>query len=187
MIDPAPAPEQFLLLRAAAGEPDAARALLDQTGSTVYGFIYPRVGGRREVAEDLTQATFLEALRSAPTFRAEAELGTWLCVLARRQVARHYEGERRRLRLERKLQLVAVEADAGEEFNEEALADGEALIAALGRLTPLHRQVLVLKYLDGCSVDEIATELRRSKIQIQSLLQRARSGLKRELEDASDG
>lgn len=186
MIDPAPGPEQSLLLRAAAGEPEAARELLDQTGATVYGFIYPRVGGYREVAEDLTQATFLEALRSANTFRGEAEIGTWLCVLARRQVARHYESERRRMRLERKLQLVAVESDLEEVLGEDLVADGEALIAALGRLTPLHRQVLVLKYLDGYPVDEIAVELKRSKVQIQSLLQRARAGLKRELQERTD-
>jgi len=42
--------------------------------------------------------------------------------------------------------------------------------------------VLVLKYLDDLSVGEIATELGRSPVQVQSLLQRARDGLRRVLE-----
>jgi RNA polymerase sigma-70 factor (ECF subfamily) len=53
---------------------------------------------------------------------------------------------------------------------------------ALGALSPLHRQVLVLKYLDERSVEEIAAELGRSRVQVQSLLQRARVGLREELD-----
>jgi RNA polymerase sigma factor (sigma-70 family) len=52
---------------------------------------------------------------------------------------------------------------------------------ALGNLPPLHRQVLVLKYLDDRSVEEIAEELGRSRVQVQSMLQRARAGLRHEL------
>jgi RNA polymerase sigma factor (sigma-70 family) len=54
-------------------------------------------------------------------------------------------------------------------------------MVALGRLPVLHRQVLVLKYLDGRSVEEIAEELGRGRVQVQSLLQRARHGLRRQL------
>ena len=57
----------------------------------------------------------------------------------------------------------------------------EEVVQALGRLSALHRQVLVLKYVDGLSVEEIASELDRGGTQVQSLLQRARDGLRREL------
>lgn len=185
MIDPAAShPDQQVLLRALSGEPEAARAFIDQTGPVVYGFIYARVGGRQEIAEDLTQATYLEAMRSARTYRGDAAIETWLCTIARRQVARHFESERRRFRLERKLRLVTTETDEDEERRREAFATGEVMIAALGRLVPLHRQVLVLKYLDGLSVEQIAAELGRSRIQVQSLLQRARAGLKRQLDES---
>ena len=186
MSEAAASSDRDLLLRAASGEPAAARELLDLTGQTVYGFIFARVGGGQEVAEDLTQATYLEAMRSAQGYRGEASLETWLCAIARRQVAGHYESERRRARLQRRLRLVAVEAEPAEDPSEEGFADGEAMIAALGRLMPLHRQVLVLKYLDGLAVEAIAQELGRSRVQIQSLLQRARAGLKRELEGDTD-
>lgn len=184
MIEAAADPAQTLLRQAAAGEPGAARELLDSTAPVVYGFVYARVGGDKQVAEDLVQATYLEAMRSAGGYRGDAALETWLCAIARRQVARHFESERRRARLERKLELVAAEQGAEEDATE--AADSEALIAALGRLTPLHRQVLVFKYLDGESVEQIATELKRPRVQIQSLLQRARAALKRELAGDSD-
>jgi RNA polymerase sigma-70 factor, ECF subfamily len=186
MIEAAADPAQTLLLRAAAGEPDAARALLDTTAPIVYGFVYARVGGDRQIAEDLVQATYLEAMRSASGYRGDAALETWLCAIARRQVARHFESERRRARLDRKLQLVAMEHETEGDVPESALADGDAMIEALGRLMPLHRQVLVLKYLDELSVEEIAAELKRPRVQIQSLLQRARAGLKRALAEPPD-
>src|SRR4028119_906865 len=67
---PGPAPAGADRLgRAARGEPAAVRALLDGVGPVVYGFVYARVGGREDVAEDLVQDTFLEAMRSAPGFR----------------------------------------------------------------------------------------------------------------------
>jgi DNA-directed RNA polymerase specialized sigma24 family protein len=45
--------------------------------------------------------------------------------------------------------------------------------------------VLVLKYLDGLAVAEIADQVGRTRVQVQSLLQRARDGLRRELGEES--
>jgi DNA-directed RNA polymerase specialized sigma24 family protein len=59
------------------------------------------------------------------------------------------------------------------------------MIRALGKLPALHRHVLVLKYLDDRSVADIAAELKRPVVQVQSLLQRARTGLRRQLEATS--
>jgi RNA polymerase sigma factor (sigma-70 family) len=182
MVDAVHEESRSLLTRVASGDAAATRDLLDLTGPAVYGFIYARVGGRADTAEDLTQATYLEAMRSWAGYRGDAALATWLCAIARRQVARNFESERRRLRIERELRLVTTEAPP-ESDESDLYAEGDAIIAALGVLSPLHRQVLVLKYLDALSVDEIATELKRSKVQIQSLLQRARAGLRRALEE----
>lgn len=186
MIQPARDSEQDLLTRAAAGDHEATRTLIDEAGPVVYGFVFARVGGRQDVTEDLVQSTFLEAIRSAGGFRGEASLTTWMCAIARRQIARHYQSERRRTRLESRLRLVGVRSEAHPDLGPGVLARKDVVIEALGRLTPLHRQVLVLKYLDGFSVAEIAEEIRRSKVQVQSLLQRAREGLRRQLE-VSDG
>src|SRR5205807_6641117 len=89
------ATEADLLTRAAAGNAAAVRALLDGYGAALYGFLYARVGGHAPVAEDLLQETFIEAVRSASTFRGESSLKTWLCAIARRRLSRYYEAERR--------------------------------------------------------------------------------------------
>lgn len=176
-----PRGDDAALLRAAAeGDPNAVRRLLDVAGPVVYGYLYARVGGNADDAEDLLQETFLEAMRSAHTFRAEAAVTTWLCTIARRRLARHYEAERRKAVARAGLRVVS--GDAAEPSHAETAAERDRVLRALGRLNPLHRQVLVLKYLDELSVPEIAEELGRTRTGVQSLLQRAREGLRRELE-----
>jgi RNA polymerase sigma-70 factor (ECF subfamily) len=170
--------EVELLRGAAAGKPSAVRALLDQFGPAVYGFVYPRVGGHAEAADDITQETFIEAVRSASTFRGDSSLRTWLCAIAKRRLSRHYESERKAALVRSGLAAVPdVPVDDGGDIERR-----DEVTRALGSLPPLHRQVLVLKYLDDRSVEEIATELGRTRVQVQSLLQRARVGLREELD-----
>jgi RNA polymerase sigma-70 factor (ECF subfamily) len=180
---PEPAGEHAALLRAAAaGEPAAVRELLDTVGPVVYGFVFARVGGDEAAAEDIVQETFVEAIRSAATFRGDAALSSWCCAIARRRLARHYESERRAAVVRSGLHAVPAAVPA-------ATADVERrdeMVRALGRLPSLHRQVLVLKYLDDLSVAEIAGQLGRTPVQVQSLLQRARDGLRGELEAGRD-
>ncbi len=173
------ATEAALLTKAAAGNAAAVRALLDGYGPALYGFLYARVGGHSSVAEDLLQETLIEAVRSASTFRGESSLKTWLCAIGRRRLSRHYEAERRAAVARAGLALVR---DTDSAFDPSAEVERrDEITRALGALPPLHRQVLVLKYLDDRSVEEIAEELGRSRIQVQSLLQRARAGLREEL------
>jgi RNA polymerase sigma-70 factor (ECF subfamily) len=166
-----------LLAGVAARDPVAVRRLLDETAPVVHGYLYARVGGDAAAAEDLLQETLLEAVRSAATFRGDAALSTWLCAIARRRLARHYEAERRAEVARSGLRLVG-DADGG---GDTAVEDRDEVVWALGRVSPSHRQVLVLKYLDGLSVEDIAAEMGRSRVQVQSLLQRARDSLRREL------
>jgi RNA polymerase sigma factor (sigma-70 family) len=102
-------------------------------------------------------------------------LRTWLCAIAGRRIARYFEAERRDEVVRSGLSLIGAEPDASIEERDE-------IIRALGRLPALHRQVLVMKYLDDSTVEEIAAKLDRTRVQVQSLLQRARAGLRREIE-----
>ena len=182
-MQPAFGDDAALLAEVAAGRPEAVHRLLDTVAPVVYGFIHARVGGDDAAAEDLLQETLLEAVRSASGFRGEAALSTWMCAIARRRLARHYERERRDEVARSGLRLVT---DTETTRLGEELETRDEVVRALGRLSPLHRQVLVLKYLDGTAVERIAEELGRTRVQVQSLLQRARDNLRRELEPTAD-
>lgn len=176
------ADEIDLLAQAAAGQERAVRTLLDRTGDLLYGFVLGRVGGNQTVAEDLVQETYAEAVKSAHTFRGDSALTTWLCAIARRRLARHYERERKAGETRAALTLVRDVPDTAEEDFERA----DEVLRALGRLSADHRQVLVMKYLDDQPVAEIAAAMDRSSVQVQSLLQRARAALRQEMGGGAD-
>ena len=181
-----------LLLKAAAGDGDAVRRLLGDIGPVVYGFVFARVGGDQAAAEDVVQDTLLEVMRSAAGYRGDAALSTWVCAIARRRVARHWEAERRAGMSASVATQRPDDSDgagepgqadpaAGAAFDE--LDQRDVVIRALGQLPAEHRHVLVLKYLDGEPVAAIAEHLGRSRVSVQSLLQRAREGLREILEE----
>ena len=182
-LTPRAGDEGALLRAAAEGRPDAVRWLLDEVAPVVHGFVWARVGGHRTVTEDLLQETLLEAVASAASFRGDAAVSTWMCGIARHRIARHWERERREEVTQSHLRAVATEVHD----TEDELLRREEVAAALGRLPALHRQVLVLKYLDGLAVADIAEQVGRTRVQVQSLLQRARDGLRRELGEDVDG
>ena len=175
-----PVRETALSAAAAAGEEAAVQWLLDEVAPVVYGFVFARVGGAEAVAEDLLQETLLEAVRSAPGFRGEASASTWMCAIARRRLARYYESERKAEMARRSLCLIEDgSVTTGSEVD--MVERQDEVVRALGRLPALQRQVLVLKYIEGLSVLDIAGQVNRSRVQVQSLLQRGRDGLRREL------
>lgn len=166
---------------AARGDVDAVDWLLDEVAPVAYGFIYARVGGDDGAAEDLLQETLVEVVSSADGFRGDAAVTTWVCAIARRRLARHYERERQAEVTRSRLQLVVSEQATADDTFERR----DEVTRALGRLPVLHRQVLVMKYLDDLTVEQIGQQLGKPAVQVQSLLQRARAGLRRELEGAS--
>lgn len=76
-----------LALAAGAGDRAALAAFVRATQRDVYRFL-THIGGRGE-AEDLTQETYLRALRSLPGFAGRSSARTWLLSIARRVAVDH--------------------------------------------------------------------------------------------------
>jgi RNA polymerase sigma-70 factor (ECF subfamily) len=74
-------------MAAKAGDRAAATEFIQLTQHGVYRFLVHLVNGRE--AEDLTQETYLRAMRSLPRFAARSSARTWLLAIARRVAADH--------------------------------------------------------------------------------------------------
>lgn len=164
----------------------AFRDWYEVTLPRVYGYLLARRGGDSGLAEELTQLTYTAALRDWRSFEGRADSATWLCAIGRHKLTDHW---RRLDREERRHgQLVVREirmADHGARAWD-ASEEREGVAAALRRLPALQRAALVLRYMDGLSVREIAQELNRSESAAESLLARAREGFRQAYEEASN-
>ena len=160
-------------LAEAFGDQVSFRAWYDDAVGRVYGYLYGRCGGDIEVAEDITQQTFLQAIRHWRTFDGRSDPVTWLCSIARNKLADHYRELDRQRR--RHLRLVVREIEADSPNPDRLVDDREAIVSALRQLPSMERTALVLRYLDDLSVRDVAALLGRSVDGTDALIRRAKS------------
>jgi RNA polymerase sigma-70 factor (ECF subfamily) len=161
--------------------PNQGAALLDlydRALPQVYGYLLPRCGSP-QVAEDLTAETFLGAVAAIRRRTVDDLTTAWLVGIARHKLVDHW---RRQAREERKLRLAEAEP-AYEDDSWESRLDAVRAHEVLARLGAHHRSPLMLRYLDGLSVAEVAAHLRRSVHATEALLVRARAAFRKAYEE----
>lgn len=161
-----------------AASPDAFTRLFRDHLADVYGYLLHLAAGDRELAEDLTQDTFLSLARELRLGRLERADPRWLHVVARSRFIDHV---RRARRADRSLRLIT----AGTANDLAFEPTGSQVLELMDRLEPLHRLVLMMRYVEGQSVPTIATAVGRSLIATNSLLGRARTRLRELAEGTS--
>jgi RNA polymerase sigma-70 factor (ECF subfamily) len=145
----------------------------------------------REVAEDLTQETFLAVFRRICTFRGDAAFSTWLHRLAVNVVFMHLRQQKSRISEVPYIDPDQDEDGAGAGHGEidRALASADsriALVRALDQLPPGYRLVFVLHDIEGYEHREIAELLGCSAGNTKSQLHKARLKLRRLLMEKPD-
>ena len=163
-----------LLRRSAGGDGRAFGRLVDRHADRLYRLAVSLVG--RADAEDVVQEALAGAYRGAGAFRGGASVKTWLSRILATQAAKWWR--------DRKGQRPGVLDDPaadGATGGESAVGAKLDLHAALDRLSADHRQVLVLRELDGMTYDEMAAALGVPRGTVESRLHRARGELRKML------
>lgn len=182
---PASTAERIAAFQACLASESAFRRFYDTALPRVYGYLFNRCRGDAAIAEDLTQVAFTEALRRRSTYDGRSDPVTWIIGIARHKLIDQFRAEARDER--RRMQLVVRELELDQDAASwnQAL-EGEALRAALDRLTAMQRAVLILHYADGLTVREVAEAIHRSESATESLMTRAREALRAAYEETDD-
>lgn len=154
--------------------------LVERHGDRVYA-VALRMTGHREDALDVTQEVFLSMLRALPRFRAEARVSTWI---HRVTVNAALDLLRRRTRHPvEPLREIHDRPVAGGGPDEAAVAAdrGAEVRAAIMRLDPEQRAVIVLHDLEDLDYREVAAALEIPLGTVKSRIHRARLELARHL------
>jgi len=152
----------------------AFRDLYAEHFDAVLGFALRRVD-RPEDAGDVTADTFLVAWRRLAHAPHGSELRPWLYGVARRVLANHRRGERRRTALGDRLrrELAAHVPDTSDDVVQRA-----DVTAAMHRLSARDQEVLELHLWEGLEPREIAEVLGLTATVVRPRLSRARSRLR---------
>ncbi len=179
---PPPAPDDTLVRRALAGDVQAFGDLYVACLPAVYRYVHFRVG-EENLAQDLTELTFLRAWEARGRYRPGATpiLG-WLYRIARNAVIDHY----RTARVSSALDPGLADGEADVARTAELQEERRRLASFVERLESPDRDVLTMRFVLGMSHLEVAAELKRSPGSIRVIQFRALRKLRRWLQD-SDG
>jgi RNA polymerase sigma-70 factor (ECF subfamily) len=144
--------DEVLLRRIASGDERALTGLYDRYAGLVYG-TGMRYLGDRETAEELVQDVFTSVWKNASGFDpTRASFATWVYRITRNRATDLIRRRKARVRTVDGEPLF----EPGETDPSGELSQNFDVAAALSRLTPVHREVLVLAYFYGFSQREIS-------------------------------
>lgn len=177
-----PTSDAELVRQALAGSQAAYRTLVARYASAAVN-VAARLVHDRAVAEELAQDAFVRAFARLATYDPERRFSAWFFRVLHNVAVDHL----RRRRVDTvSLDALAADgyqgpaADAAETSPEDELERrrlAAALQNALGRLRPEYREVIVLRYQQGLTVDEIAGVLQLPDGTVKTFLHRARREL----------
>ena len=160
---------------------DAFTAFYDETVFDLLRYFTRATAGDRALAEDLTQETYMAAVRAAQRGHPDATTWPYLIGVARHKLVDHH---RRRSRDVHKLALAHAAGHwAGGPSADHTVGDTTDLLRTL---SPDHRLVLVLRYLDDLPMQDVADLIGRSLRATESMVVRAKRALGASIKGASD-
>jgi RNA polymerase sigma-70 factor (ECF subfamily) len=170
-----------LVRRVRAQDPHAFDELYSRYSPRVFGYLFQRLNGDAEEAEDLTADVFAKVYEKIDGFQPQgAPLSAWVFRIAHNRLI---DSVRRRPRQT----LIALD-DAPEITSGPVFAGIDQQVAldqiklGLTRLTNEQRQVVVLRFLEGKSLAETAEIVRRNEDAVKKLQARGLASLRRGLE-----
>jgi RNA polymerase sigma-70 factor (ECF subfamily) len=186
------AAERGLVERAASGDRDAYRILVEKYQNRVFSLVLSMVKSRED-AEDIVQESFVKAYLSLKNFRGESSFYTWIYRVAynmaidfqRRNTRRNGVVTEPRSNNGEK-EVAPVEGVASDGNPEDTVQRKELAVtldAAMAHLSEEHRAVIMLREVDGMSYSEIADVLGVSQGTVMSRIHYAKKYLQKALKE----
>jgi len=166
--------EKFLINQALTGEKSAYEKLFTEYADLLYVFILHYIKGHREDAKDLWQETFIVAFENLHKFNAQSNFFTWLCGIARNKVSDYFRNKVKEENNKKDLLLQSFEYTAIPE--NQFVEDSKKLVVieSLAQINDKYRMLLIQKYIDNKSIEEISKNINKTYKATESLLCRAR-------------
>lgn len=176
------------IILAGQGDKNAFSVLYQRYVRRIYNYIYYRTGSQHD-AEDLTERVFFRAMNHIHNYHNRGlPFTAWLYRIAHNLVANwHRDSHRRR---EVPLEDHTHTLRQGGDYPEAALVKNQevqGLLEAIRKLPEERQNLIILKFVEHMSNDEIARIMGRSEGAIKSLYHRTLLSLRTDLTNSAQG
>lgn len=188
-LDLASATDQEIVALAVEGKESAYRELIRRYERPVFSLVL-RMVRDRQLAEDLSQETFIKALNAIASYRPEYKFSSWIFKIANNAAIDHLR--------RRELNTLSIDgspnATSAEDIEATALQVGDksetplaelearelgtAIERAIGQLRPEYRSCIMLRHVEGLAYEEIAQLLDLPLGTVKTYIHRARHELR---------
>jgi RNA polymerase sigma-70 factor (ECF subfamily) len=175
------ASDEALARKAQLGDRDAFQTLYQRYSQRIYNRVKSKVPPQD--VDDVTQEVFVAVIRSLGSYEERSRFGTWLYTIVNRQIADFY---RRRGRGGPR-EMVELNEELAEQLpmaGEHERADQRILVQrALNSLPDHYQEIILLRFADGLSFQEIADQRGQSLEAVKSLYRRAVQAIREQLDE----
>jgi len=171
-----------IIIRAQQGDSQAIGEIYECYRINIFRYLYYRTGDG-QTADDLTSEVFLRMIRSLSSYRKqEVAFLAWLFQIAHNLLTDHYRKMSYRNHLELEDQQMVLH-ESGSHPHGEARLNSLALRQALERLNEEQRDVIVMRFVTGMPISEVAQALNKSEDAVKGLQRRGLAALRDVLTD----
>lgn len=167
--------DRIAFLKLKSGDSDAFGFFYDKYVRSIYRFVYIKTGNK-ELAEDLTHDVFLKVWQHLVDKKHVKSFQAFIFRIARNTVVDHYRSNKQELPLdymsesEEVVEEIIISADKN--------MDAKLLLKEIKKLKSEYQEILVLRYVEDMSVEDISQVLDKDKNNVRVTIHRAINKLK---------
>ena len=169
--------QENIIARARRGDADAFEQLVVAYRDQVFRLAL-RMCGSEADADEVAQEAFLSAWKALPNFRGESQFSTWLYQLTTHAAIDLMRREKRQIAAADITEVSAADPAPSPQQQAEQSEQREIVRDAILQLAPEQREVVVLRFMEELSYEEIGAVLKLPSGTVKSRLNRAKAQLK---------
>lgn len=179
--------EEEILINKSRTDPDAFGLLYERYVDKIFNYVYFRVGSTDD-AQDLTAKVFFKALKSISSYRHMGlPFSAWLYRIAHNLVANYHRDRSKMVEISiENLTITDTSKASAPEVQLSKQQDNAYLLKLINDLSPQKKELIILKFVQRLSNEEIGQIFGKTEGAIKSLYHRTLLELKDRAKDDSD-
>lgn len=169
-------PDKELIKRIKNKSQSAFKDLYLKYSDLLFAYISHQLDNNKEVASDIWQETWIIAVEKIIDFQYKSNVFTWLCAIAKNKISDYYRLIEKQRKLNDEIKIYFdIDNEEIELVDDRTQAD---VITVLANLIDEYRCLLMARYLENKSVEEISLVIGKSYKATESMLSRARNAFR---------